>query len=178
MIVGALCPCCGAELDVESAEVSAKCPCCGSGFLIEAGVAFLTVRSALSQGELCGDFVVEDGILVRYTGSGGDVRVPAGVRSIGTQAFGGCAGLTSVELPEGLVEGGEGAFARCTSLVRVQFPASIRRLLSDAFARCVSLRCVEFAAGTDQASVNIDEDAFYCCGAIERVEGWQGEFDV
>ncbi len=34
-----------------------------------------------------GDFVIEDGVLVAYQGSGGDVVIPDGVVSIGGQAF-------------------------------------------------------------------------------------------
>ena len=33
------------------------------------------------------DFLIEDGVLLRYAGPGGNVTVPAGVREIGRKAF-------------------------------------------------------------------------------------------
>lgn len=48
------------------------------------------------------DFVIEDGVLTEYTGSGGDVTIPAGVTKIGWGAFSGCTGLTSVTIPESI----------------------------------------------------------------------------
>ena len=50
------------------------------------------------------DFVIENGVLTKYTGSGGDVIIPAGVTKIGNLAFSDCANLTSVTIPEGVTE--------------------------------------------------------------------------
>ncbi len=41
-------------------------------------------------------------MLKKYRGSGGNVRIPSGVTSIGDWAFYGCSGLTSVEIPTGV----------------------------------------------------------------------------
>ena len=40
------------------------------------------------------DFVIEDGILLKYTGPDGDVVIPEGVTSIGEKTFFGCVDLT------------------------------------------------------------------------------------
>ena len=48
------------------------------------------------------DFVIEDGVLKRYIGSGGDVAIPDGVISIGNYAFRCCDNLTSVTIPDGV----------------------------------------------------------------------------
>ena len=40
------------------------------------------------------DFVIENGILKKYTGPGGDVTIPEGVTEIGSSAFDGCKKLT------------------------------------------------------------------------------------
>ena len=48
------------------------------------------------------DIVIEDGVLTAYTGSGGDVTIPAGVTEIGVAAFEDCTGLTSVTIPESI----------------------------------------------------------------------------
>ena len=46
------------------------------------------------------DFIVENGILTKYTGSAYDVVVPEGVNEIANEAFSGCGRLSSVTIPE------------------------------------------------------------------------------
>ena len=55
------------------------------------------------------DFVINDGVLVKYTGSGGDVSVPDGVRQIGYAVFGKCVSLRHLALPDGLEKIGDRA---------------------------------------------------------------------
>ncbi len=45
------------------------------------------------------DFVIENGVLQKYNGPGGDVTISAGVKEIGESAFEDCTGLTSVDHP-------------------------------------------------------------------------------
>ena len=40
-----------------------------------------------------GDFIIEDGVLVRYVGEESDVVIPEGVTAIGDGAFVGCERL-------------------------------------------------------------------------------------
>ena len=46
------------------------------------------------------DFVIENGILKKYNGPGGDVTIPEGVTEIGSSAFDGCKKLT-IHAPAG-----------------------------------------------------------------------------
>ena len=46
------------------------------------------------------DFVIEKGILKKYVGSGGDVVIPDGVKTVCDGAFGYCYELKSVIIPE------------------------------------------------------------------------------
>ena len=48
------------------------------------------------------DFEVENGVLVKYTGAGGDVVIPDRVTGIGDRAFSQCKSLTSVTIPDGV----------------------------------------------------------------------------
>ncbi len=59
------------------------------------------------------DFDIRNGMLLRYTGAGGDVVVPAEVRSIGADAFAGCEGLRSLRIDGEMTFIGTDAFARC-----------------------------------------------------------------
>ena len=56
------------------------------------------------------DFQIENGVLVKYTGAGGDTTVPEGVTSIGDFAFSECESVVNVVLPEDLTSIGSYAF--------------------------------------------------------------------
>ena len=63
-----------------------------------------------------GEFIVKNGILKTYEGAGGDVVIPEGVTSIGSEAFRGCSGLTSVTIPKSVTSIGKRAFYSCPKL--------------------------------------------------------------
>ena len=59
------------------------------------------------------DFVIENGVLEKYVGPGGDVVVPEGVTSIGDWAFEDCEKLQSITLPDSVTSVGSFAFVGC-----------------------------------------------------------------
>jgi hypothetical protein len=63
-----------------------------------------------------GDFAVVNQILLQYNGDGGDVVIPAGVRSIIYYAFSDNKGLQSVTIPESVTEIEDSVFRDCTGL--------------------------------------------------------------
>ena len=67
------------------------------------------------------EFVMENGTLLRYMGTGIDVKVPDGVEANGEGAFSGCAGVTGVSLPKNVEEIREKAFYDCIGLARIAF---------------------------------------------------------
>ena len=86
------------------------------------------------------DFVIQDGELKNYTGSGGDVVIPDGVTSIGEDAFRNCGTLTSVVIPEGVTSIGWHAFSGCSSLTSITIPEGVTGIGWYAFSGCSSLQ--------------------------------------
>ena len=68
---------------------------------------------------LFSEFKIKHGVLIKYRGMGGDVRIPAGVTAIGESAFYWCMKLTSVTIPDSLKSISAYAFKGCSSLKEV-----------------------------------------------------------
>ena len=89
------------------------------------------------------DFVIENGVLKKYVGPGGDVTVPEGVTSIGNSAFYWCRSLTSVTIPDGVTSIGYEAFYDCSSLASVTIPEGVTSIGNSAFGGCGGLADAE-----------------------------------
>ena len=62
------------------------------------------------------DFIIENGVLKKYVGPGGNVVIPKGVTSIGKGAFSGCHLLTAVTISNTVVSIEDWAFDACGAL--------------------------------------------------------------
>ena len=62
------------------------------------------------------DFIIENGVLIKYKGSEEAVVIPDGVTEIGDRAFACCMNLQYVTLPESVTYIGEDAFSECENL--------------------------------------------------------------
>ena len=58
-------------------------------------------------------FVINDGVLEKYTGAESDVIIPEGVTTIGKDAFSHNSAIRSVTIPEGVKVIGNSAFGGC-----------------------------------------------------------------
>ena len=105
------------------------------------------------------DFEIEDGVLVKYLGKGGDVVIPDGVTEIGDEAFMDCENLVFVRIPDGVTRIGGSAFKRCGQLGRVRVPDSLKSIGDRAFLGCGSLTGFTIPAGVKK----IGEYAFSNC---------------
>ena len=63
------------------------------------------------------------------------ISLPDGIRSIGNNAFHGCAKITKFEIPKGVVTIGDGAFYGC-GFTKLDIPDSVAEIGSSAFCGC------------------------------------------
>ncbi len=110
-------------------------------------------------------FIIENGVLTKYNGPGGDVMIPDSVTCIGSSAFTGCESLTSVIIPNSVTEIGGGAFASCSSLKSVTIPGSVTKFGDYMFTCCDSLESVTIGNGVTSLGVRTFED----CTSLKSV---------
>ncbi len=105
----------------------------------------------------------------------GDVVIPSSVEHnnvtysvayIGSSAFSGCSGLTSVSIPNSVTSIREFAFNGCSGLTSVSIPNSVTDIGSGAFRACSGLTSL-----TIPNSVNFIGDlAFYSCNSLTLIK--------
>lgn len=99
-----------------------------------------------SEPPIVSDFLVDNGILIGYTGEGGDIVIPneneAGylITTIGASVFAGRSDINSVTISNSIIEIGESAFDGCTSLIRIRLSKNVSQIGKAAFRNCVSLK--------------------------------------
>ena len=87
------------------------------------------------------DFIIENGVLKKYAGPGGDVVIPEGVTEIGERAFW-CKACVNVKIPASVTKIQESAFWNCPQLVSVELPQGLSYIGGWAFQNCPMLRTV------------------------------------
>ncbi len=112
------------------------------------------------------DFIIENGVLKKYVGPGGDVTIPEGVTNIGDGAFWVCKSLASVTIPESVTSIGDSSFYGCSSLMSVEIPESVTSIGGWAFWACKSLASVTIPEGV----TSIGDAAFRGCSSLLSVE--------
>lgn len=86
------------------------------------------------------DFVIENGVLKKYTGTDSDVIIPDSVAVIGWGAFKECKNFTSVTIPDSVTKIGACAFEGCKNLTSVTIPDSVTEIGYCAFSGCAGLQ--------------------------------------
>ena len=85
------------------------------------------------------EFLICDGQLVKYLGSGDAAVIPNEVKVIGESAFAYNSKLKNVVIPNGVKEIGVSAFAECSALEAVKLPKSVELVDDGAFSNCSKL---------------------------------------
>ena len=88
------------------------------------------------------DFVIENGVLTRYNGPGGDVVIPEGVIKIGSCAFSRCTKITGINIPKEVTKIDNSAFYGCNQLTDLTLPEGVTAIGREAFAECKKLSSI------------------------------------
>ena len=161
-----------------------------SGVVTAVGVgkAIIAVRTYNANKAQCvvtvsnpDEFVIENGVLVQYLGTGGDVIIPAkdkagkSVKVIGARAFMNCVDLKSVVIPNTVVriEDGDypsdeapyGAFSGCVNLTGADLPDSLARIGQYTFRGCTGLKRITIPAKVTKLLTG----TFYGCTGLQKV---------
>ena len=104
------------------------------------------------------------------------VKLPEGIKVIGSRAFDNCKSLKEIEIPEG-IEGyfeyefsasgiGSYCFSGCSSLEKVVLPSTLIALPEGCFYGCVALKNISLPSGIE----SIPYGCFWGCTSLESVE--------
>ena len=93
-----------------------------------------TVTNASTDDSYCGDVVIHESVIYN--------DVTYNVTSIGSSAFSGCTGLTSIVIPNSVTSIGYDAFSGCTGLTSFEIPNSVTSIGRSVFSGCSSLESI------------------------------------
>ena len=86
------------------------------------------------------DFKIVKGVLKEYKGRSSVVVIPNSVTSIGSSAFSGCSGLTSITISDSVMSIGNNAFSGCRGLTSITISDSVTSIGNCAFRYCEKLQ--------------------------------------
>ena len=127
--------------------------------IVAGGVYYTNIQSAVdyeAEANVVGDNMFRELTLT-------DVKLPAGVTTIGKQAFYKCSSLATVSGVENVANLGESAFESCEKLDGVVLNASLTELPKGLFRRCYSLNIT-----LPDGITRLDEESLYGC----KLEGF------
>ncbi len=127
------------------------------------------------------DFVIENGVLKKYVGPGGDVVIPDGVRRIkgkeGMADFGVfifAEKVRSVTIPVDGISIGREAFFGCKELTSVTIQGNGVYIYEGAFSGCKELTSVLIRGD----GISIDKNAFLGCSKLADVTIMSERLDI
>ncbi len=112
-----------------------------------------------------GDFIMEHGVLKKYTGSDETVVIPDGITEIGPWAFKDCTSLINITIPDSVNTIQYSAFSGCTGLSGIVLPDSITEIDYWTFSGCSSLASAVLPKGLKKIGVG----SFMQCASLADV---------
>ena len=111
------------------------------------------------------DFVIKEGVLVKYKGAADKVEIPPIVTEIESKVFEKNSKLVSVTIADSVKRIGARAFDKCTSLKEVELGVGVRYIGEYAFARCTAIEEITFPVSL----MEIEKGAFERCSSLEEI---------
>ena len=130
-----------------------------------------TASKALIAG--CKNSVIPNDGSVTSIGSGAfsgcsgltSITIPYGVTSIGDEAFSGCSGLTSITIPDSVTSIGDSAFYNCYELTSITIPDNVISIGDHAFNDCSGLTSITIP----DSVISIGQYAFRGCSGLTSI---------
>lgn len=88
------------------------------------------------------DFIIENGVLLKYEGDDNYPIIPEGIKGIGEKAFS-RSWLHSIVIPNGTEYIGADAFSDCHFLSNIVLPDSVKKIGKGAFKDCANLKNIK-----------------------------------
>ncbi len=98
------------------------------------------------------------------------IALPAGLTAIGNRAFGGCTELREITIPDSVASFGEEVFISCSSLSSVTLPRTMAVLPKGTFSSCDALETVTLP----ESLTEIGQSAFSNCLGLTHIEVPEG----
>ena len=95
----------------------------------------------------------------------GEFVIPAGIKTIGKQAFQNCESLTEIVIPETITNIGDSAFWGCKNLSKMTIPKGVTNIGDYAFGECKRLTKINIPEGVTE----IREGLFYECNNLSQI---------
>ena len=118
-----------------------------------------------AQADYGSDFTVNQGGLLKYNGADANVTLPAGITSIGREAFANNPLIESVVIPNTVTAIEYGAFANCNGLQEVVVSNSVTKIDDSAFSGCTQLNQVSIGSGLEK----LGNGVFSGCDSLKNI---------
>ena len=130
------------------------------------GLTIITVEQGNAVFHSAGNCLIRTASKVLLLGCQNSVIPNDGsVTSIGSRAFSGCSGLTSVTIPDSVTSIGDYAFEGCSGLTGITIPDSVTSIGYRAFYNCSSLTSITIP----DSVTSIGAYAFYICSGLTSI---------
>ena len=125
------------------------------------------------------NFVINEGVLIRYNGYDADITIPDGVKRINNSAFSFCRGLKRVCLAKTVSEIMPGAFFNCPQFETLDLGESTSKVTGKIFMNCNAFS--KIAVSPDNKAYSCIDNVLYDKSGKKLLmcpEGRSGTFEV